>query len=901
MIRDSQSEASTDQLGALSADIKLLGNLLGEVIREQHGDEAFNLVEQVRAEAKLRRENARNNEQDSIGLLSDEINRLDLNASRILIKAFSNYFQLINIAEDQQRIRVLRQRERDNVLDESIGEAIKRLSGSGVTADQMRVLLDRLCIRLVLTAHPSEAKRKEILIKLHRIAQIMVSREHASLLPRERKTIDSALAEQIEALWQTRATRATRTVVADEVNFGLYFLTEVVMDVVIDIYGELRDKLEKYYPDEDWSKLPSLLRYASWIGGDRDGNPNVTADVTLETLQTQYKAARQNYLRELEFLSEHLTQSVHEVSVSADLLNTLPPETIPPVRNADEVYRRRVVMIWEKLNADEYKSAQEFLDDLLLIATSLQENRGMHVANGMLQRLIQKVRVFGLHLMPLDVREDAQRHAATLDELFRHYGLVENYLELPESQKQELLTREIANPRPFFPLEPRFSDVANEVIKTWRMIATAHQTYGTVVIDSVIASMSQAPSDILAMLMFAHEVGIQSDVDIVPLFETIDDLHHAPTILATLFDNPEYQKHLAVRGMCQQVMLGYSDSNKDGGYLASNWGLYTAQESLSALCAERGVNLELFHGRGGSIGRGGGPAHRAILSAPAKSMQGRIKMTEQGEVIAYRYMNPEIARRHLQQVMNAVLMAAGKPSEAVVRSEWRAAMETLVESGRVEYRRFVYETPGFLDYWQQATPIDELSNLQISSRPAKRRAGGFAGLRAIPWVFSWTQSRALIPSWYGVGHAFESFCQLDSGNLDMLKSMYRDWPFFKALIENVQLDLAKADMGIAELYASLVKENEIRNDIFQQLKAEHERARLMICRITDQTQLLDNAPIMQISIERRNPYIDPLNFIQVNLLRQLRRTDPDNPDYHTLLSTVLSTVNGIAAGMKTTG
>ena len=904
MIRDTASESTSDLTSAMSGDIKLLGNLLGDIIQEQHGEDALTLVEKIRAQAKARREKSKDGSSDprATDALAAEIDRLDLESKRILIKAFGNYFQLINIAEDQQRIRVLRQREMADKLDESIDEAVAKLQAAGKTVADIRALLDKLCVRLVLTAHPSEAKRKEVLIKLRRIAQIMVERDRNSLVPREAQAELDALVEEIEELWQTRPTRAAHTQVADEVDFGLYFITAVIMDVVVDIYGELRASLNKHYPDEDWSQLPSLLRYASWIGGDRDGNPNVTADVTLVTLETLHRAAKNIYLGELNFLRDHLTQSLNEITVSLVLQESVQQaKDLPATRHADEIYRQKVSLIIKKLSDDGYKSGQELLDDLLMMDESLRQNKGVHVANGTLQRLIQKVRVFGLHLAPLDVREDSQRHAAALDELFRHYGQAENYLELPEEQKQELLTREIGNPRPFFPPEPAFSDTTNQVIATWRMIATAHKRYGKIVIDSVIASMSQAPSDILAMLLFANEVGIQNDVDLVPLFETIDDLHRGADILTTLFANPKYMEQLKARGMRQQVMIGYSDSNKDGGYLASNWGLYTAQQTLTKMCQEHGIGLELFHGRGGSIGRGGGPANRAILSAPAYSMQGRIKMTEQGEVIAYRYSNPEIARRHLHQVMNAVLLAAGLPRETEFNPQWHAAMDYLSESGRVAYRQFVYETPGFLEYWQQATPIDELSSLPISSRPARRRAGGFGGLRAIPWVFSWTQSRALIPSWYGVGHAFESFINQLPGNLEMLKTMYREWLFFHTLIANVELDLAKADMGIAELYASLVKDTEIRDQIFPRMKVEHERSCEMICKITDQKQLLSNSPIMQRSIERRNPYVDPLNFIQVALLRELRESKPDTPEHDALLSTVLSTVNGIAAGMKTTG
>lgn len=888
-----QQHDLTNRGATLSNDVRWLGNLLGDTIVEQHGMAALDLVERIRTLAKARRRDDPQSDLD----LRKTIDDLSLDQQRILIKAFSNYFQLINIAEDQQRIRVLEQRERAGVVEESIDAAIQTLYIHGFTAEQVRALLDQICIRLVLTAHPSEAKRKEILVKLRGIADVMAQRDRERLLPREWGRLELALREEIEELWQTRPTRPTRTTVADEVDFGLYFMTGTIMDLVVDIYRELQTALKQYYPGEDWQSISGLLQYASWIGGDRDGNPNVTADVTLQTLEHQHSLAKGVYSTGIEKLREHMTQSIDEVGVSDELRESLPKAD---GHHPGELYRQKLDAILEKLQSDQYSNNEIFLDDLLVIDRSLRANRGNTVANGDLARLIQKVRIFGLHIVPLDIREDAQRHATAIKELFAYYKLADDFSALPEAKRQEMLTSEITNPRPLFPMEPKFGDITNEVIRTWRMIAAAHKKYGKSVIDTVIASMSQTPSDVLTMLLLAHEVGVERDVDLVPLFETIDDLQRAPEILTTLFGNGAYRKHLEARGNRQQVMIGYSDSNKDGGYLASNWGLYKAQRQLAELCKANGISLELFHGRGGSIGRGGGPANRAILSQPASSIQGRIKMTEQGEVIAYRYGNPAIARRHLHQVINAVILATGAPPETSIQPEWSEAMETLAETGRKAYRAFVYETPGFLEYWQQATPIDELSSLAISSRPAKRRQGGFAGLRAIPWVFSWVQSRAIIPSWYGVGSAFESFCERPDG-IELLQSMFVSWPFFKALIENVQLDIAKADMGIARQYAGLVSDEAVREKIFEGMQAEHERACRMVCRITGQTELLEKTPVMQKSIERRNPYVDPLNFIQVALLRKLRSMSPGWPDYEPTLNAVLSTVNGIAAGMKTTG
>lgn len=793
---------------------------------------------------------------------------------------------------------MLRQRERDDQLEESIQAALRDLRAAGVTAEQLRAALDRIGIRLVLTAHPSEAKRKEVLLKQRHIAQWLAQHDRTSLLPRERRAVLRAIAEEIEELWQTRPTRAARATVADEVNFGIYFLTSTLVDLLPEVYAELQEALQMHYPEADWDELPPLLRYASWIGGDRDGNPNVTADVTLESLATMRAAARELYLREIAFLREHLTQSTDLVGVSEALRSAL-PDAHAHAKYPNELYRQYLDLIHTRLSHDQYATTADLLSDLRLIERSLRENRGTHVANGAVRTLIQKVRLFGLHLAPLDIREDARRFSAALGELFSAYGVCEDFAALPEAERQALLTREIANSRPLFPAEPRFSAATEQVIATWRMIARAHRRCGRDCIDTVIASMTQHASDVLGMLLFAREVGVGDHVDLVPLFETVEDLNAAPRIMSELFENAAYRAHLAKRGLRQQVMIGYSDSNKDGGYLASNWSLYTAQERLAAVCGAHGVQLELFHGRGGSIGRGGGPTNSAILSAPVGTLHGRIKITEQGEVIAYRYSNPAIGRRHLHQVLNAVLLAYSAPHHAPPREAWRAAMQVLAAEGERAYRALVYETEGFLDYWQHATPIDELSNLPISSRPAKRRDGGFGGLRAIPWVFSWMQCRAIIPSWYGVGYALEVFAE--QGDESLLREMYDGWRFFRTLIANVELDLAKADMDIAALYADLVPDEALRKRIFSRIHEEHARACRLICRLTGQSELLEKAPVMQRSIARRNPYVDPLNFIQVELLRELRRLPESDPRCAALMEAVLATVNGIAAGMKTTG
>ena len=587
----------TSAPSALSRDIHLLGNLLGELIVEQHGEEALRLVEDFRKLAIQRRA------EDDPALLDELWRRvLALNAGEreILVKAFSNYFQLINIAEDIQRARVLRQRERGGIVRESVADALRSLLAAGLGAADLASLFDNLRVRLVLTAHPSEAKRKEMLVKLHAISEMMDRHDREDFPPRERAVFLAALREQIEALWQTPANRSTSKTVMDEVDFGLYYLTSVIMDVVIDVYEDLIRSLDEACPEADWSQPQGLLRFASWIGADRDGNPNVTADVTLQTLATLRRAALQLWLREVTQLQEQLTQAVAAGQDVAELRATLaqqPDAAQLEARWPGQPWRQLLQVVARRLQAtlDDSPGAwadnRELIDELERIRQSLIANGSRQVANGSLLRLIRKLRLFGLHLVPLELREDAGLHRDALDELFRFYGIEDDYTGLPETAKQALLTQEIANPRPFFPTDAsNFSENTQRVIRTWRMVAEAQARYGAIVIDTFIASMSQAPSDMLAMLLLASEVGVADQLELVPLLETIDDLYGGPDIMETLFANEAWMRHLQARGrrggLHQQIMVGYSDSSKDGGYLASNWHLYRAQQLLTETCAE---------------------------------------------------------------------------------------------------------------------------------------------------------------------------------------------------------------------------------------------------------------------------------------------------------------------------
>jgi phosphoenolpyruvate carboxylase len=873
----------------LSRDIKLLGGLLGQIIEEQHGAEALALVETIRLLARDRRAG----DPAAAAQLIETIQQTTFEQKRILIKAFSNFFQLINIAEDRQRIRVLREREAAGTLKETIDSAIATLKEKGTPASTIEHLLGQLRLRFVLTAHPSEAKRTEVLIKQRQIAELLAELDQPGLLPREQATLEARIAEEIEELWQTRPVRAAERQVSDEVAFGKYFLVSSIMDAVVDLYEELYAALARHYPETHWADLHRLLRYGSWIGGDRDGNPNVTPEVTLETIATMRRAARDVYLSDLRFLADHLTQDSAEFGAA----ESLPGDPAIAARHPEERHREAVEAICQRLTRDEYPSRMELIDDLKVLRDSLRQHGGRRVAEGRLRHLLRKVRLFGLHLAPLDVREDARLQARALGQLFESYGVVERWADLAEEAKQQLLAREIKGRRPLFPADPQsLPDDTRRVIETWRMVAEAHRRFVPGVIDAFIVSMCRQPSDVLSLLLLAKEVGVQQDLDLVPLFETIEDLRAAPAIMEAVFGNAVYRRHIETRGNRQQVMLGYSDSSKDGGYLASNWELYRAQAALAEVCDRHGVNLELFHGRGGSIGRGGGPASRAIQSLHPSALRGGIKITEQGEVIAYRYLNPQIARRHLHQVLSAAILTLNETGPHQDRAEWRTAMEELSEVGRQVYRALVYDDPDFLAFWQQSTPIQELGQLRISSRPARRGTGGFADMRAIPWVFSWMQNRAILPSWYGIGSAFEAF-EKQPGGLELLQSMYKEWQFFRAVIDNAELDVAKADMGIAELYAGLVQPEQAGRRIFQAIAAEHDRTKRMLLAITGQQELLDSSKAIQMSIDRRNPYVDPLNFVQVELLAAQRRS----PESREVLDQILSTINGIAAGMKTTG
>jgi phosphoenolpyruvate carboxylase len=949
----------------LSATIRFLGDVLGDVIREQAGSNAFELEERVRQLAKELR--SQGWPAEPTAELARTIAGISTDEAKQVIKAFSIYFALVNLAEQLQRIWVLRDRARAQPgVDrrESIAEAVAGLRESGLTADEIEAWLLRAQIRLVFTAHPTEARRRTTLEKLRRIVDAVEEIHDAGLLQRPDEEFPETISGEVQlainqvnaevtSLWQMDEIRRVRLEVIDEVKNGLYYFESGIFDQIPQLYRELERALSRNYPEREWY-TPPLLRFGSWMGGDRDGNPNVTPHVTFETVRLMRLAALERHRTTVEQISHQLSQSTLQVQISAELIQSLAddaaifPKTAELLerRNPQEPYRQKCTYIREKLlraidhaahylpqwGSDMplpprtacYMYREDLLHDLRVMDRSLREHGGATIANGLLYSIIREVEVFGLHVATLDIRQHSERHTMALAEIFQAAGLCDDYAALPAEERVDLLRREIASPRPLIPLRLDYSSETSETVQTFRTIAAILEQYSPEAITTYIVSMSRDASDLLGPLLLAKEAGLcriapdaepgealqYSQLDFAPLFETGDDLTNCASIMDGLFKLDVYRRQLSLRGDEQEIMIGYSDSNKDVGFVAANWALYKAQSALRDLGAARSIHLRLFHGRGGSIGRGGGPANQAILAQPSGSVGTQIKITEQGEVIADRYGLPLLAHRHLEQVTNAVLRAGSLP-RADPPSDWLQALDQLATVARQYYRALVYETPGFVDYFRQATPINELSRLNIGSRPASRKRGDrIEDLRAIPWVFSWMQSRHTLPGWYGIGIALETFVQggrpgekaagQSDERLALLRDMYRNWPFFRTVIDNAQMILGKADLHIARRYAQLVEDQELAGQIFSQVEEEYTRASRQIGLVTESKRLLDSLPILQRAIARRNPYIDPLSYIQLELLRRLR-DDPDQPDHAALEDAVLLSINGLAAGLLNTG
>jgi phosphoenolpyruvate carboxylase len=908
----------------LHRDIRLLGNLLGQVVVSQCGQEVFDWVERIRAAAKEFRQSPGRESAEAFSAL---IAAVPEQQRRYVIRAFSLYFELVNIAEQNHRIRRRREYERaedKRVQRATIKSALDHLRATGYSADDIEELLTHLGLELVLTAHPTEATRRTVLDKHQEIAFILQKLDDPLLTPRELKQLEKSLRVQIVALWQTSPVRKQRITVLDEVRNGLYFLDQILFDVLPYVHMQLEEQLAEHYPDREW-RVPSFIRFGSWMGGDRDGNPSVTADLTFQTLVLHFDLAMRKYEERLRRLGRELSQSLELTGASEELLDSLGTESPP-----DEPYREKITQILRRLEGTKrryhgalgestpadshYRDPSEFLADLRLMEQSLLAHRGEEIVEVHLRPLLRQVELFGFHMATLDIRQHSEVHENAIDELF-HLAHLGPYKELDEAGKVDVLTNLLADPRPLVSPYAELSDATAETLKVFHVVRRSQDLFGQDCIQNYLISMAADVSDLLEVLLLCKEAGlfrwhaggkaVVSRLNVVPLFETIDDLRAAPAIVDRLFRNPVYREQLAARGGEQEIMLGYSDSNKDGGYLTANWELYKAQKALHEVASRHQVRLKFFHGRGGALGRGGGPLERSILAQPPEALRGKVKITEQGEVISQRYGHPEIALRSLESAVSAVLEGASNvQTEKMQATEraWSEFVERLSEASRREYVRFVYENPDFLPYFQQATPIEEIGRLNIGSRPAKRKnSARIQELRAIPWVFSWTQNRHLLPAWYGFGSAVEEAITANADALPTLRRMYRHWPFFRALIDNLQMALAKADMRIAPEYVRLVEDPALGQRVFQSIQAEYERTRRVVLDIIQRDDVLADFRVIRESIGLRNPYVDPLSFFQVLLLRELRSRRAAGEDVAELEREVLFTINGIASGLRNTG
>ena len=916
----------------LSKSIRLLGGLLGQTIIDQEGQTVFEMEEEIRGLSKAWRAGDEDARQRLGEIIPKMVNNLPLASANL--KAFSTYFQLVNLAEEQERVRVLRQRAEtaftsDVPMDETILEALTTLKREGIDAKQLQEIFLQMAITLVFTAHPTESKRRTVRQILSKVSELLQEGNSADLFEHEKKEVEELLHDHIVLLWQSDETRDRRPTVMDEVrNSGLYFFENTLFDLVPRIYEELEKGLEKVFPGESF-ELPSFLNYGSWIGGDRDGNPYVTTDVTKEALKEHREAVLAYYCREVMAMYGLLSPSITRAKFSHWFLASLerdrelvPEEEFDVLdRFQQEPYRQKLIMMYRRLLANRednrkpwgetpnpraYPSVYEFLVDLRLIRDSLARNKGERLVRGKFSRLIRCAEVFGFHMATLDIRQHARHHRQASSEIFALNQTVEDYAALSEQEKIEVLTNELQSPRSWsggLKADGKFgfSEETNDLLTLFRLIHDAQEEIGPEAIKTYIISMTEGVSNLLEVLLLAHDAELFGRIDVVPLFETVGDLQAAPQIMTDLFANPVYARHLAERGGQQQIMIGYSDSNKDGGFLQANWKLFTAQRKMAEVCLQHDVQLTLFHGRGGSLGRGGGPANRAILAQPTESVRGRIRITEQGEVVSSRYSEPEIAHRHLQQLCHAVLCSTGRRPDFEKIDDWSEVMDSISERAYKKYRSLV-EREDFLSYFQTASPIDQIGKLNIGSRPSHRRATQtLDDLRAIPWVFAWTQSRTDVPSWYGVGTGISEW--LDEGDREnreaMLLEMYQTWPFFRTLLDNVHLGMGRADMSISSLYAQLAGD-EVGTSVFKDIQDEFELSKLHVLKITGGDDILHTEPWLQHSIRVRNPYVDPLNYIQVELLKRLRE-NPEGADADAIRHALLQSVNGIAAGLQTVG
>ena len=908
----------------LRDDIRLLGRLLGDTVREQEGIEVFDRVEEIRQLAlRFHRDDdpAARAEMDAL------LHGLSRERSNQVVRAFSYFSHLANIAEDQHHIRRARAHARagSKPREGSLAFSLQRAVAAGTGAEQLSRFFAGAQVRPVLTAHPTEVQRKSILDCQWKIARLLDERDRTQLSPDEQTEHAEALRRAVLRMWQTRMLRRAKLSVMDEVSNALSFYDTTFLRELPRLYNTLEDHLDASIPDWQAAELPPFLRPGSWIGGDRDGNPFVTAEVLAGAMRAQSRKAIGYLLEQLHQLGAELSTTTSLISVpDVELMRLAEQSPDHSPHRLDEPYRRAITGFYARLAAtalqldnleaprhavaaaEPYASAAEFAADLDVLHRSLISHRCGLLGRGRLRRLRHAVAIFGFHLAPLDLRQNSDVHARTVAELLAIARPGADYLALDENGRIALLLEELATPRPLAAPGIDYSAETRGELEIFHAARSIHQRYGKAAIENIIISKTDGVSDILEVAVLLKEVGLLRplehalDINIVPLFETIGDLANAGAVMDRLLAIPLYNRLLGSRNALQEVMLGYSDSNKDGGFLTSGWSLYRAEVTLTEVFARHGVTLRLFHGRGGSVGRGGGPSYQAILAQPQGAVQGQIRITEQGEVIASKYANPELGRRNLEILAAATLEATLLAHEHdAPRKEFIDAMEELSATAFAAYRRMVYETPGFERYFWESTVIAEIAALNIGSRPASRKkTTAIEDLRAIPWVFSWAQCRLMLPGWFGFGAAVAAWRERHgAAGMALLAEMNREWGFFRTLLSNMDMVLGKSDIAIAERYSQLVTDENLRNAIFPHLKAEWQAAIDGLLAITGQRELLDGNPLLKRSIRNRFPYLDPLNHIQVELLRRHRAGETDDR----VQRGIHLTINGVAAGLRNSG
>ncbi len=915
-----QEQEGTRKEAPLRRDVRSLGILLGKVLREQAGEPLFQAVEDLRRQTMEGRQARQRKDRSAAEALLNQamrqIQNLDSVFAAQLTRAFGFYFELINLAETNHRKRrrqahLLAGGKRGPQPGEIRG-TLRRMHQAGISAEEALAFLCQIRITPVFTAHPTEVARRSVLFKRRRIGGYLERMDRIPLPDQDLRALERAILSEITSLWQTDEVRNRRPSVYDEVKMGLDYYEIAIFQTLPLLFQEVAAAFsEEYGIVIEAIDLPQFVEFGSWIGGDRDGNPNVTPDVTRRALTMAATKLRKHYTQRVQLIFDLLTSSSERVTLSDALLDRLSSYVKLRERSGqgfgeryeNELYRRFVLCIRERVDAGRtatteqnscaalppYHSAAEFLEDLNLLRTSLATHAGVRLARTLVDPLILEVRAFGLHLQTLDLRQHAKLHDRALTEM-------------------QTWPSPSADPAAFaVPLSPETIDV----LDTFRAIADLQAEGAGDALRQYVISGASSVDDVLHVLQLARSQGVTCAATEtlpglmpVPLYEYIEDLRNAAEISRELWTLDAYQPLLNSWSRRQEVMLGYSDSNKDGGMMTSTWEIFKAHRALHQVARECNVHLRLFHGRGGTVGRGGGPTHRAIYAQPMDAFTGEIRLTEQGEVLHWKYSDQVLAERNLELMLAASLDALARPEArrvdghrtGVMREEWEQAFATMSATSYAFYRKNIPEDPAVLQYFAEATPVNELESARIGSRPSRRSSkNSFGDLRAIPWVFGWTQSRHMIPAWFGVGHALESYAQ--QGGLERLREMMREFPLFIDVMRNVEMALAKADLGIGRLYASLVEDAAIRESVFGRIEAEFERTRQMVLDVTCQKTLLESNPVLARSIQVRNPYVDPMSLIQVEMLRRKRAGDTQP----SVQRAIAATINGIAAGLRSTG